>query len=222
MTFPKFEGFSITVTDAEVAASKKTAGPRIVPGDNELEILDVNYKAPVKADPTWLRYELVLGLPGTTRNEKGFYPGAVYYGVMVPTKDIRYNNKLGVFNMLQNFFDGIGEALVASNVGQLVPAYFSDPKQLTGLKLKVTTGYKKHYIDFVDGKYVIKAKDGTPAITSAPNSFAARESAEGQAFTDSIDIQKYQEVLRVHPGAKQRAVEEKPKSKPKAKASGDW
>jgi len=219
-TFPKFEGFSITVTDAEVEASKKSNGPRLTPGEHELEILDIEYKGPVQADNTWLRYSLVLGLPSTKRGDDGKFKGTVFNSVMIPTKDIRYNDKLGVFNMLQNFFDGIGESLVPSNVKDLVPAYFSDPKQLTGLKIKVTLGYKKPYIDYVDGKFVIKNRDGSLYTTSAPNSFSARESAEGQAFTDSIELQKYMEVLRVHPG--ERVVKEAPKAKSKAKASADW
>lgn len=218
--FPKFGGFSISVTNEEVEASKKSGGPRLTPGEHELEILDVEYKAPVPADNTWLRYQVILGLPGTQRGENGKFKGAVYHSTMVPTKDIRYNDKLGVFNMLQNFFDGLGEALVPSNVGELIPAYFSDPKQLTGLKLKVTLGYKKPYVDYVDGKFVIKNKDGSLYPTSVENSFANRESAEGQAFSDAIELQKFMEVTRVHAGPKQR--EDKPKGKSKAKASADW
>jgi hypothetical protein len=219
-TFPKFGGFSISVSNEEVEASKKSGGPRITPGEHELEILDVEYKAPVAADNTWLRYQVILGLPGTQRGDNGKFKGAIFHNTMVPTIDIRYNDKLGAFNMLQGFFDGIGEALVPSNVGELIPAYFSDPKQLTGLKLKVTLGYKKPYVDYVDGKFVIKNKDGSLYPTSVNNSFAARESAEGQAFTDNIDLQKFMEVTRVHPGPKQRV--EQPKGKPKAKASTDW
>jgi hypothetical protein len=218
--FPKFGGFSISVSNEEVEASKKSSGgPRLTPGEHELEILDVEYKAPVQADNTWLRYQVILGLPGTQRGDNGKFKGAIYHSTMVPTKDIRYNDKLGVFNMLQNFFDGLGEALVPSNVGELIPAYFSDPKQLTGLKLKVTLGYKKPYVDYVDGKFVIKNKDGSLYPTSADNSFATRESAEGQAFTDNIDLQKFMEVVKVHPGVK--AVKEQPKAK-KQKASADW
>lgn len=217
--FPKFGGFSISVSNEEVEASKKSSGPRLTPGEHELEILDVEYKAPVQADNSWLRYQVVLGLPGSQRGDTGKFKGAIYHSVMVPTKDIRYNDKLGVFNMLQNFFDGIGEQLVPTNVSQLVPAYFSDPKQLTGLKLKVTLGYKKPYIDYVDGKFMIKNKDGSPYPTSVENSFANRESAEGQAFTDAIEIQKFMEVIKTHQGVK--VVKEQPK-KAKAKASADW
>jgi hypothetical protein len=218
--FPKFGGFNISVTNEEVEASKKTGGPRLTPGEHELEILDVDYKGPVKADETWLRFQVILGLPGTQKNDAGKFKGVIYHSVMVPTKDIRYNDKLGVFNMLQSFFDGLGESLIPTNVGDLIPAYFSDPKQLTGLKLKVTLGYKKPYVDYVDGKFVIKSKDGSLYPTSVENSFAARESAEGQAFTDNIELQKCMDLMRVHTGPKQR--EEKPKGKSKAKASSDW
>jgi len=218
--FPKFGGFNISVTNEEVEASKKSSGPRLTPGEHELEILDVDYKGPVKADETWLRFQVILGLPGTQKNDAGKFKGASYHSVMVPTKDIRYNDKLGVFNMLQSFFDGLGEALVPTNVGELIPAYFSDPKQLTGLKLKVTLGYKKPYVDYVDGKFVIKSKDGSLYPTSVDNSFAARESAEGQAFTDNIELQKFMEVMRVHTGPKQKE-DSKPKTK-KVKASADW
>jgi hypothetical protein len=217
MTFPKFNGFSITVTADDIAASKPA---RLLPGEHELEILDVEYKGPVQADNTWLRYSLTLGAPGSTKGDNGRFKGVVFHSVMIPTVDIKYKDGLGVFNMLQGFFDGLGENLVPSTVPELVPAFFSDPKQLTGLKLKVTLGYKKPYIDLVDGKFVIKNKDGTPFVTSSPNAFANRESAEGQAFTDSIDLQKYIEVIRVHPGPKQRP-EEKPKAK-RAKTSSDW
>jgi hypothetical protein len=136
---------------------------------------------------------------------------------MVPTVNIRYKDKLGVFNMLQGFFDAIGENLTPSTVPQLIPAYFSDAAGLVGLKLKVTLGYKKPYIDYVDGKFFIKKADGSLLNETG---FANRESAEGQCFSDNVEIQKYIEVLRVHPGPKQR--EDKPKGKPKAKASADW
>ena len=218
--FPKFEGFSITVTAEEVEASK-TYGPRLTPGEHELEILAVSYKGPVAADNTWLRYSLIVGTPDTKAGLDGKFKGVAYHNVMVPTQDIRYKDNLNVFRMLQEFFDGLGELLDPTSVPTLIPQYFSDPKTLTGVKLKVLLGYKKPYVDFVDGKYVIKNKNGSLFNTSQANSFSARESAEGQAFTDAIELQKFIEILRIQPGVKV-IVEAKPKSKPKLKASADW
>jgi len=218
-TFPKFEGFAITVTAEEVEASKKSFGPRLTPGEHELEILAVDYKGPIAADNTWLRYNLTVGFPDTKAGPDGKFKGVMYHNVMVPTQDIRYKEELKVFCILQAFFDGLGESLTPSTVSALIPQYFSDPKTLTGVKLKALLGYKKPYVDYVDGKYVIKNKDGTLFNTSQANSFSARESAEGQAFTDAIELQKYIEVLRIQPGVK-TIVEAKPKSK--TKASTDW
>ena len=165
--FPRFQGFSITVSNEEVEASKKSGGgPRLTPGEHELEILDVEYKGPVKADNTWLRYSLTLGLPGTQRGENGKFKGTTFYSVMVPTENLRYKEKLGVFNMLQSFFDAIGENLTPSSVPQLIPAYFSDPAGLVGLKIKATLGYKKPYIDYADKQFFIKKPDGCLLYTS--------------------------------------------------------
>lgn len=215
----KFEGFSIDVTAEEVEASKKgSSGPRLTPGEHELEILDAEYKAPVQADNTWLRFSLTLGFPGTKRGDNGKFKGTTFHSVMIPTVNIRYKDGLGVFNMLQGFFDGIGENLTPATVPQLIPAYFSDVKGLVGMKLKVTLGYKKPYIDYVDGKFFLKKPDGSLLLETP---FANRESAEGQCYSDAIEIQKYIEVLRVHPGDKQR--DDKPKSKAKkAVAASDW
>lgn len=214
----KFDGFAIDVTAEEVEASKtKSNGPRLTPGEHDLEVLDAEYKGPVQADNTWLRYSLTVGFPGTQRGDNGKFKGTTFHSVMVPTVNIRYKDKLGVFNMLQSFFDAIGENLTPSSVPQLIPAYFSDPAGLVGLKLKVTLGYKKPYIDYADKQFFIKKPDGTLLVEGG---FPNRESAEGQCFTDNIEIQKYIEVIRVHPGPKQR--EDKPKGKAKAKASADW
>ena len=214
----KFDGFAIDVTAEEVAASK-TFAPRLAPGEQVVEILDAEYKAPVQADPTWLRFSLTIGAPGTKPAEDGKFKGCTFHNVMIPTVNIRYNNKLGVFNMLQGFFDGLGESLTPTTVPQIIPAYFGDVSVLKGVKLNVVLGYKKPYISYADGKYVIKQADGSLYPTSIPNSFPSFQSAEGQCFTDAIDLQKYIEVLRVLPGEKQRA--EKPKAK-KAKASAEW
>lgn len=215
----KFEGFAIDVTEAEVTASK-AQGPRLTSGEHELEILDAEYKAPVLADNTWLRFSLTLGLPGTKKADDGKFKGVTFHSVMVPTVNIRYKDKLGVFSMLQGFFDGLGESLTPTTVPTLIPAYFSDVSGLVGLKLKVILGYKKPYIDYVDKSFVIKKPDGSLYPTSTENRYPNRESAEGQAFTDSIEIQRFIEVIKVIPGEKQRA-DEKPKAA-KRKASAEW
>jgi hypothetical protein len=231
--FPKFEGFSISVTEADLAkdraeqeAKQAARFARLTAGEHELQIMAADYKGPVKADNTWLNFTLTLHLPGVEAGPDGKFKGAARLNVMVPTKDIRYNDNLFMFTKLQALFDGLGEALVPSNVAELIPAYFGDPKQLTGLKLKVKLGYKADHIEFKDGKFIIADKFGKPLPTSnGVNSFATKEAAIGQAFTDNIAVtnngyDNKLEVLSVLPGPKQRV--EQPKGKSKAKASADW
>lgn len=211
----KFDGFNIDVTDAEVAASKVQA-PRLTPGEHVLEILATDYKGPVQADQTWLRCSLTLGLPGTVKGDNGKFKGVTFFSVMVPTVNIRYKDKLNVFNMLQAFFDGLGESLTPTTTEELMIKYFADLNTLVGMKLKVTLGFKKPYIDYSEGKFYIKNPDGSLLVDTP---FANRESAEGQCFVDTIEIQKFIEVLRVQPGPKQ--LDSKSKAK-KAKASAEW
>lgn len=231
--FPKFGGFSISVTNEELAAAKikeeeerAKRNARLTSGEHELEILAADYKGPVKADNSWLNFSLTLHLPGTEAQPDGKFKGAARLNVMVPTKDIRYNDNLFMFTKLQALFDGLGESLVPNNVAELVPAYFSDPKQLTGLKLKVKLGYKADHVEYKDGKFIIADKFGKPLPTSnGVNSFATKEAAIGQAFADNIAVtsngyDNKLEVLSVLPGPKQRV--EQPKGKSKAKASADW
>jgi hypothetical protein len=216
MNLPKFDGFAISVSNEELEASKKKPSISLKPGRQTLTILDAEYKGPVQADNSWLRFVLILGTEQSTKSEDGKYKGVTRHSVMVPTKDIKYNGKNGVFFMLQEFMDGLGELLDVETVPKLIPAYFSDFKQLVGLKLDVTLGYKKPYIDYKDGKFFVVDKNGQTIITTG---FDSREAAQGQAITDNIDTDKsFIEVLRVHPGPKQRETA-KPK---KQRASSEW
>lgn len=229
----KFEGFAIDVTAEEVEASKKKGNNNFLEaGEHELEIVNVEYKGSVAPDPTWLKFDLYLHNPGTEPGDDGKFKGAVKHNVMVPTANIRYKDSLTVFGMLQAFFDGLGENLTPSSVPELIPAYFSDFEKLKGMKLKVKLGYKGNHIAYKDKTYFLADKNGNPLTIpgGVVNSFANKESAEGQAFTSGVIISRTApdgrvfnnklEVLRVLPGPKQR--EDKPKGKSKAKASADW
>lgn len=228
----KFNGFKIDVTAEEIEAGKKKGNNNFLEaGEHELEIVNVEYKGVVAADPSWLKFDLYLHNPGTEPGDDGKFKGAVKHNVMVPTENIRYKDSLNVFNMLQAFFDGLGENLTPNTVPEIIPAYFADFEKLKGMKLKVKLGYKGNHIAYKDKVYFLADKAGNPlTISGVVNSFPTRDSAEGQAFTSGIIISKTLpdgrvfnnklEVLRVLPGPRQR--EDKPKGKSKAKASADW
>ena len=215
----KFDGFKMDVTEQELADSRKSSSPRLTAGDHDLEILAAELKGPVQADQSWLRVGLALGAPGTQPQADGKFKGVIYHNLMIPTESPRYKGELKVFSMLQNFFDGLGENLTPSNTSQILTKYFGHNNSPVGLKLKVKLGYKKPYIDYADGQYFIKNKDGGLLIEGG---FATREAAEGQCFTDNIEVQKYMEVLRVYPGPQQREDAPVKATKPKQKASKDW
>lgn len=232
-TFPKFSGFNITATDADVEAAKVKKFDGLTPGEHELEVLDIKLVGPTQSNPDWFRFQFQLGKPGSTElNDNGNFKGAIHHSVMIPTKDVYFVGKSGkpelfVFNMLSDFLIGFGIELKTSNVQQVISENFNETMPLKGRKLKAVIGYKSNYIDYRDGKYVLCDKDGKPCITSAPNEFANRASAEGQAITDGIeygsmgkDGNRYGpklEVFNVFPGEKPAAAPVK-----KSRAKAEW
>ena len=222
MTFPKFNQFAITATEADVAASKvKKQFDGLTPGDHELEVLAIKPPTPTQSNPDWFRFQIQIGKPGSTLNDKGNYKGAIFHSVMVPTKDLSFNGKNGPtffpFTMLSDFLIGFGIELNTTNAASVIPEVFAENNPLVGRKLKVKLGYKNNFIDYRAGKYVLCDKNGQPLITSAPNEFANRESAEGQSITDNFELSKFMEVLSVYPGEKPAATPAK-----KKRASADW
>lgn len=216
LELPKFGGFKLTVTQADVDKAN-TRTPALEPGEHTLEILDIEYKGTVAADDTWHKFMLTLGRPGTEKSPDGKFKGCVRNTVMVPSVDIHYNNKLGLFNLLVKFFDGIGEHLTVDSLEKLVARYFSDLKTLKGLKLKVVIGYKGNYVKYKDGRYSLVTREGQPLVLSAENDFGSRDAAKGQALTDNIEIQDFIEVVNILPGELQLAPPAK-----KSKAKADW
>lgn len=225
ITMPRFDGFQITVTDADIEASKtkKSEFTGLTPGEHELEVLAIKLQGPVQSNPSWFRFQFQLGKPGSTeKNDKGNFKGAIFNSVMIPTKDLTFTGKSGkpelfVFNMLADFLIGFGVELNKNNAPQVISENFSEPYVLLGRKIKVLLGHKNNYIDYRNGKYVLCDKGGNPLITSAPNEFANRASAEGQAITDNFELSKYLEVLRVFPGEKPAPAPAK-----KSRAKADW
>ncbi len=215
----KFDGFKMDVTEQELADARKQPTARLTAGDHELEILAAELKGPVQADPSWVRVGLVLGTPGTKPGADGKFKGVIYHNLMIPTRSSRYKGEIHVFRMLQDFFDGLGENLIPDTSKAILTKYFGEGNSPVGLKIKVKLGYKKPHIDYSEGKYVIKNRDGSLLVEG---SFDTREAAEGQCFTDNIEIQRFMEVLRVYPGPKQREDAASIPTKPKQKASKDW
>lgn len=214
-TMPSFN-FAVTVDDKAVAAANasRAGGDWLQAGKQTLEILKVEYKGTVAKDATWMRFSLTLGKPGTKPEADGKFKGCIFHSVMVPTQDIVYQGKLGVFGMLTSFFAGLGVSLAASNVAEVITKYFANFEGLTGMKLEVDLGYNGvHIIRENDLFYVVdKAKKRVPLQTE--NSFQSRDAAFGQATVDGFEVKKYLEVLRVHPGDLQEpAVKEVKKTK---------
>ena len=214
-SMPKFN-FAVTVTDKDVQAANasKGGGDWLQAGRQKLEILKVEYKGTVQKDATWLRFSLTIGKPGTKPGDDGKYKGCIFHSVMVPTQDILYQGKLGVFGMLSSFMAGLGVSLSASNTPEVVQKYFANFEGLTGMTLDVDLGFNGvHIVRENDLFYVVdKAKKRVPL--SQPNEFQSRDAALGQAIVDGFDVKKYLDVLRVHPGELQ---EPKTAEKPKAK-----
>lgn len=212
---PKFN-FAVTVDDKAVAAANaaRSGGDWLQAGKQTLEILKVEYKGTVSKDATWLRFSLTIGKPGTKPEADGKFKGCIFHSVMVPTQDIVYQGKLGVFGMLSSFMAGLGVALTASNVPEVVTKYFTDFEGLTGMKLEVDLGYNGVHIVRENDLFHVVDKTKKRVPLSTENEFQSRDAALGQAIVDGFDVKKYLDVLRVHPGALQEPVS---KTKPKTK-----
>ncbi len=213
---PKFN-FAVTVDDKAVkAAQDARGGDWIKPGKQTLSILKVEYKGHPAKDSTWLKFNLTLGKADTKPEADGKFKGAIYHNVMVPTQDIVYDGKLNVFGMLSSFMAGLGVALTASNVAEVITKYFANFEGLTGMTLEVDLGYNGvHVVRENDLFYVVdKAKKRVPLSTG--NEFDSKDAALGQAIVDGFGgpdgygIKKRLEVLRVHPGALQEPVSKTP------------
>jgi hypothetical protein len=194
-----FDAFKPTFDDAAVAA-ELSKRDRLQAGEHTLEILDASCKGYTEKEPTWLKFSLVLGRPGTKAEADGKFKGAQYHTVLVPTVDITYNGGLNVFGMLQSFFAGLGQRLQASNAPELIKQYFADFKGLVGMKLKVTLGYQGNYVTKIDDKWTAVDKAGKPLSLSSGNGFDSYDAAFGAASVDGIKVERYLNVTRILPG----------------------
>lgn len=210
-----FDAFKPTLDDAAVAA-ELSKRDRLQPGEHELEILDISNRGYSEKEPTWLKFSLVLGRPGTKAEADGKFKGAIYHTTLVPTVDITYNGGLNVFGMLQGFFAGLGQRLVPSNSGELIKQYFADFGALKGMKLKVVIGYQGNHIVRRDDKFIAVDKAGNPLQLSGGNSFDNYDAAFGAAAVEGIKIERYLNVLRILPGDLQEPAkkDEKKSRKP--------
>lgn len=218
-TFPSFDQFEISVTQADVDASQQ--GPAFIqPGTQTLEVLDVEYKGigENQKDKSWVQFNIYLGLPGTAIDPVDKWKGTIKYLQMVPTKDLKYNGGMFPFVKLGEFFAAFGESLTVDNAKQLIPQYFSNADTLKGVKVSADVAYKGDHIALVNGKYSLCNVEGTPLTLAngVENSFAKRAQAKGQALGDGIKLQGL-EVAAFQAGEKQR--DSKPK---RAKASSEW
>jgi hypothetical protein len=212
--------FAITLDDNAVE-QQLSQNDRLSVGDHELEILDVKLRDPKDGanEPTWLRFQLVLGRPGAKAGPDGKFKGAIYHTALVPTQDITYNGKVNVFGMLQSFFSALGQRLVPSNTPELVMQYFSDYTKLKGMKVKATIGYSGNYIAKIDGSWSVVDRGGKPVALDG-NSFDSYDAAFGAAAIADIKVERFMGVLRFQPGELQEPVKaEAPKKGKKPTAS---
>jgi hypothetical protein len=209
-----FSGQGITQAELDkIEAETNTQFKRFSPGETELEIVHAEHQGPAAKDPSWHKFKLTYSTPGTkaTVNAEGKVDcgkePSVSKWVLVPTTKILYNEEnskrpTAVFAMLRDFMLALGVSVTPENLGQVIPAHFSDVKALIGRKQTAVLGYDGVHIQEQGGSFVLVDKKGN-AVNE--KTFGSRALAETEAIISGLELKKYLEILVLKPAAIEEA-----------------
>lgn len=206
LILPTFD-LSTDLTDEDIAKASERV--EIKHGEQDLEILAVEYKGAPQKDPTWARFSVVLGAPGTEKNAEGKFKGVVYHSVMTPTRSIKYGPDQGLFSFLslQGFLASLGVMLSTTNLKVIGEIFANGGSALVGKKLRGVVGYEGAYIkrngdvyQYVDksGKIPDKITSIDGAYSEA-NSFTSGEAADGACKLAGLKASRYVSVIKFIP-----------------------
>lgn len=203
-----------TVISNEEAKKHKSSDSFPVREPVQVEILSVEYKAPLKNDATWHGFNLVLGRPGSVYNAEakkaftktGEKSASCYLYLCIPGKrGIEYQGDIGkgvrLAGKFIDFAKACGYDVDFTNLADTIKKLFlNSPSELKGKKLEITRDYKGDYAEYTSDGFVIKRKDGSDHPDFEGDFFEKRDDAiaayvrhtKGQA-----DISKsYPEIVK--------------------------
>lgn len=195
--FTKVYSSNIGAFEADTKESSLTKPRGFEAGLHDVTIDSVEEKGAMKNDDSWFMYRVVY---------KGTGNRTISDLICVPTQDILYNGKPGLFQKVQRWFKQVlNETLTADNVGTVLTKYLKDPKKLVGLNLKAKVGYNGWHAGYVskDVFNLVNKKgealgdeEGVALKFSSRN--AAKEHAVEAGILDSFNpFKDFPEVLLV-------------------------
>lgn len=194
--FPKIQINTIDVSDQEMNRLQKVRS-FIGPGTHSLKITALENRGPNKTDHTFQEVSIKLEAPNG---------GHMLFFLSIPTVRLKFqggssrNSELYPFQKLCKFFEGLGETFTQKDVPALITKYFTK-NTLLGRVLTGVVGYSKMHLVYLESKYVLVARDGSPLITDTGSYVVSdqdRDAALASAVTLGFDpskIQKYPEIL---------------------------
>jgi hypothetical protein len=218
MEAPKFNlnAKSIGLTDEALQGElEKQGGKYFEPGNYDLKIVSADFHANkdtqsiyCTGDETWFNVALEL---------QGVDDRKTKYWLQVPTSKVTFGKKntFFVFKKFAEFMAAIGSPVVATNLGKVVPKFFSAPKDtLVGLKLNADIGYDGPYVDRVgETEYrIIKARD-KPVLDEGGEPMTFPDAASAKAAADGMGIKTgFAGIIKFTPVKVAPAPDAKPES----------
>lgn len=200
--------------DAEL---NKTTFARFTPGNYDFAITAADFHKNkdtgsilCAGDETW--FNVVVTLTAVDGREMRVY-------LQIPTSKLTYGAKKTymVYKKLINFMAGVGRPITIDNQAKVIPATFTDPSKLVGIKVNADVGYEGPHTDDVEGGIIIKLPNGK-AVEDEGKPVVFPDYASARAYAEGLGINLQRAtVVNYTPG---KAAETK--AKPKQPVDEEW
>ena len=119
--------------------------------------------------------------------------------LMVPTVGLLFgpNKQDFAIRNLMAFTKALGIELTRDNANIVIPALFSDPNRLKGLRIGVVVGHKSHYVTKDNGEWIIRDKSDKPLLSADnvnPEVFSDITAAKMFAESKALGLSAFPEI----------------------------
>lgn len=216
--------FNLNASNLEVKSQEaldaelnKSSFARFTPGNYDFAITAAEFHKNKETgsilcagDETW--FNVAVTLTAVDGREMKVY-------LQVPTSKLTYGQKRTymVYKKLINFMVGIGKPINIDNQAKVIPATFTDPSKLIGIKVNADVGYDGAHTDDVEGGLVIKLPNGK-AVEDEGKAITFPDYASARAYAEGLGIKLQRATIVNYTAGKLAEF----KAKPKQPADEEW